>query len=166
VLPNVDFLDPAAVVGGLNSRFQMDRNNNLFFTIWYGVYDTVDRVMAFASGGHHAAYLLPADNVSWAPLPLETKNPVVGMLPEADIAAAEVEVPAGSTLHLFSDGVFEVTGRDGNELALEDVVAMLPETIGANGGPDEPRRLYDRIRAIARPGPLDDDFSALVFRFP
>ncbi len=166
VLPNVDFLDPAAVVGGLNSRFQMDRNNNLFFTIWYGVYDTVERVMAFASGGHHAAYLLPAQPGAWAPLPLETHNPVVGMLPDAEIASAEVEVPIGSTLHLFSDGVFEVTKRDGGELSLEDIVAMLPETMDADGGPDEPRRLYDRVRAIARPGPLDDDFSVLVFRFP
>jgi hypothetical protein len=30
----------------------------------------------------------------------------------------------------------------------------------------DPKRLYDRIRAISRPGQLDDDFSALVFRFP
>ena len=166
VLPEVDFLDPAAVVSGLNSRFQMDRNNDLFLTIWYGVYDTQDRVLAFASGGHHAAYLLPSDHTSWAPLALETHNPVVGMLPDAEIAAAEVEVPAGSTLHLFSDGVFEITGRDGGELSLDDIVAMLPETIGGTGTPDAPRRLYDRVRALARPGPLDDDFSALVFRFP
>ena len=97
VLPDVDFLDPAAVLGGLNARFQMDRNNDLFFTIWYGVYDIVDRVLIFAAGGHHAAYLLPADNTAWPPLPLVTRNPVVGMLPDPGIVAAEVEVPAGTS---------------------------------------------------------------------
>lgn len=166
VLPDVDFRDPAAVVGGLNDRFQMDRNNNLFFTIWYGVYDIQERVMAFASGGHHAAYLLPADNVAWPPLPLDTHNPVVGMLPGTEIAAAEVEVPEGSTLHLFSDGVFEITDRDEHQLSIDDILPMLPEATGLEGMPDAPWRLYERIRAIARPGPLDDDFSALVFRFP
>ena len=168
VLPEVDFLDPAAVIAGLNARFQMDRNNDLFFTIWYGVYDTVDRVLIFAAGGHHAAYLLPADTAAWAPLALLTQNPVVGMLPNPAITAAEVEVPIGGTLHLFSDGVFEVVDRMGRQLGLDDILALLPEVtmpVTAPAGTDDPRRLYDRIRAIARPGQLDDDFSALVFRF-
>jgi serine phosphatase RsbU (regulator of sigma subunit) len=162
VLPNVDFLDPAAVIAGLNARFQMHRNNDLFFTIWYGVYNVIERALVFAAAGHHAAYLLPADNVSWPALPLITRNPIVGMLPDPEIATAEVEVPPGSTLHLFSDGVFEVTDREGRQLGLDDILPMLP--LATN--PDQPRKLYDRIRAIARPGPLDDDFSALVFRFP
>jgi serine phosphatase RsbU (regulator of sigma subunit) len=165
VLPDVDFLDPAAVIGGLNARFPMHRNNDLFFTIWYGVYDIVDRVLIFAAGGHHAAYLLPADNTAWPALPLLTQNPVVGMLPAPRIAAAEVEVPPGSTLHLFSDGVFEVIDRAGRQLGLDDILPMLPEVTGPEEAAGEPKRLYDRIRAIARPGHLDDDFSALVFRF-
>jgi len=165
VLPEVDFLDPAAVIGGLNARFQMHRNNDLFFTIWYGVYDIEDRVLVFAAGGHHAAYLLPADNAAWPALALQTKNPLVGMLPNPRFSAAEVEVPPGSALHLFSDGVFEIVDREGRQLDLEDIPPLLPEVTGADGT-DEPKRLYDRIRAIARPGHLDDDFSALVFRFP
>jgi serine phosphatase RsbU (regulator of sigma subunit) len=90
------------------------------------------------------------------------------MLPDPEITAAEVEVPPGGTLHLFSDGVFEVIDRHGRQLGLDDILPMLPESTGpgnATGG-DDPSRLYDRIRAIARPGQLDDDFSALVFRFP
>jgi serine phosphatase RsbU (regulator of sigma subunit) len=172
VLPNVDFLDPAAVIGGLNARFQMHRNNDLFFTIWYGVYDIVDRVLLFAAAGHHAAYLLPADNMAWPALPLHTQNPIVGMLPDPAIVTAEVEIPPGSTLHLFSDGVFEVIDREGRQLGLDDILPLLPSvtnpawTDGLAATPDEPRRLYDRVRAIARPGHLDDDFSVLVFRFP
>ena len=164
VLPDVDFRDPAAVISGLNARFQMHRNNDLFFTIWYGVYDIADRVLVFAGAGHHAAYLLPADSKSWAPLPLGTENPIVGMLPDPRITAAEVEIPLGATLHLFSDGVFEITDRNGGQLGLDDVVAMLPE-ISADAA-DDPGRLYHRVRALSRPGQLDDDFSVLVFRFP
>jgi serine phosphatase RsbU (regulator of sigma subunit) len=166
VLPEVDFRDPAAVISGLNARFQMVRNNDLFFTIWYGVYDLIDRELIFASGGHHAAYLLPSDNKAWSPLPLMTENPIVGMLPDPEIAAAEVEVPPGSTLHLFSDGVFEVIDRGGRQLGLDDILPMLPEVATGEGEAGDPRRLFDRIRTIARPGQLDDDFSALVFRFP
>jgi serine phosphatase RsbU (regulator of sigma subunit) len=174
VLPHVDFLDPAAVISGLNARFQMARNNDLFFTIWYGVYDIAGRVLTYAAGGHHAAYLLPASAPgpgvpNGAAQPLLTESPLVGMLPDPEFPAAKVAVPPGSTLHLFSDGVFEIIDRDGRQLGLDDVLPMLPaatagETPGASRG-DDPRRLYERIRAIARPGQLDDDFSALVFRF-
>jgi sigma-B regulation protein RsbU (phosphoserine phosphatase) len=164
VLPDVDFLEPASVISGLNARFQMERNNDLFFTIWYGVYDIADRVLVFAAAGHHAAYLLPADNRAWGPLPLATENPIVGMLPDPTIAAAEVVVPKGGSLHLFSDGVFEIIDRGGRQLGLDDIVALLPDV--AAEAADDPSRLYDRVRAIARPGQLDDDFSALVFRFP
>lgn len=160
VLPNVDFRDPAAVIAGLNARFPMDRNNNLFFTIWYGVYDTVRRGLTFAAAGHHPAYLQPANSA--APIPLETEDPVAGLMPDIVFTVARIVVPPDSTLHLFSDGVFEITGADGRERGLDDIVAMLPG-IAATG---DPSALYDRIRAIARPGQLDDDFSVLVFGFP
>jgi len=38
----------------------------------------------------------------------------------------------------------------------------LPEASGAGG----PRRLYLQVRGAARPGPLEDDFSAVLLRFP
>ena len=180
VLPDVDFLDPAAVISALNARFQMHRNNDLFFAIWYGVYDIACRVLEFSTAGHHPAYLLPADTTSWRPLPLLTRNPIAGLLADPEITAAEVEVPAGSTLHLFSDGVFEVVDRNGGQLGLDGILPLLPcvtrpqlprrhpgRAPGSNRTePDDPRLLYERIRAIARPGQLDDDFSALVLRFP
>jgi sigma-B regulation protein RsbU (phosphoserine phosphatase) len=36
-LPNTDFLPPKQV-GSLNQTFQMEDHDNLYFTIWYGVY--------------------------------------------------------------------------------------------------------------------------------
>jgi hypothetical protein len=39
----VDFHDPGQVLTALNDAFQMERHNNMYFTIWYGVYDTAAR---------------------------------------------------------------------------------------------------------------------------
>ena len=36
-VPDVDFADPGAVLTALNQAFPMERQNNMFFTIWYGV---------------------------------------------------------------------------------------------------------------------------------
>ena len=50
MLPEVDFRDPGAVIRGLNRMFPMERHNNLFFTMWYGVYDVTERVMSLRHG--------------------------------------------------------------------------------------------------------------------
>ncbi len=159
MLPEVDFRDPAAVIRGLNRMFPMERHNNLFFTMWYGVYDTVDRTINFATAGHHPAYLLPPGATE--PVPLGTRNPSVGIAADREVAASRSAVPPGSSLFLFSDGVFEITDREGREWALSQILSLLP-TMESPGGP---RRLYDTVRIAARPGPLEDDFSALALRF-
>lgn len=159
MLPDIDFRDPAAVVRGLNRMFPMERHNNLFFTIWYGVYDIVERALTFATAGHHPAFLLSPG--ASQPVPLGTRNPSIGIAADREVAAARAPVPLGSFLYLFSDGVFEITDQDGREWDLSQILSLLPAMSGLGG----PRRLYETVRAAARPGPLEDDFSALMICF-
>jgi serine phosphatase RsbU (regulator of sigma subunit) len=159
LLPEVDFRNPAAVLGSLNRLFPMESHNERFFTIWYGAYDSVERVLRFASGGHHPAYLLMPGA---APCPLATRNPAIGMAPDRLLTAGTMQVPRGSALHLFSDGAFDLTDANGCPLDLPGIVALLPRM----SGPDGPRVLYEAIRAHAGQAPLEDDFSALLLRFP
>ncbi len=160
LLPEVDFRDPSAVIRGLNRMFPMEQYNALFFTIWYGVYHLEQRVLTFATGGHHPAWLLPPPPLQ--PVALGTRNPSIGIAPDREVAAARVTIPPGSALHLFSDGVFEIVDQHEQQWGIEQVLTLLPEASGPGG----PRRLYERVRAAARPGPLEDDFSALLLRFP
>ena len=159
MLPGVDFRDPALVLRGLNRMFPMERHNNLFFTMWYGVYDTVDRMLAYATAGHHPAFMLGADATQT--VPLGTRNPSIGIAADREVMAARTPIAPGSALFLFSDGVFEITDTDGREWGLEQILSMLP-VMATSGGP---QRLYDTVRKAARPGPLEDDFSALALRF-
>jgi sigma-B regulation protein RsbU (phosphoserine phosphatase) len=72
-------------------------------------------------------------------------------------------VAPGSVLYLFSDGAFEVTTADGRQRGLDDFLMLLggPEA-GTSG---ETEHIYKAVKAIARPGPLDDDFSVLAVSF-
>jgi serine phosphatase RsbU (regulator of sigma subunit) len=159
MLPGVDFREPAAVIRGLNRMFPMERHNNLFFTMWYGVYDVAERMLSFATAGHHPAFLLAPGTSQ--PIPLGTRNPSIGIAADREVAASRAPIAPGSALFLFSDGVFEITDRDGREWDLSQILALLP----IMSGPGGPRRLYDKVRAAARPGPLEDDFSALSLHF-
>lgn len=158
LLPEVDFHDPGAVIRSLNRMFPIERHNALFFTIWYGVYDAKQRNLSFATGGHHPAYLLAPGQ---QPVPLATRNPSIGIVPDREMTTGRAAVPPDSALHLFSDGVFEIVDRDGRQWELAQVISLLPDA-STRGGP---QRLYAAVRAAAQPGPLDDDFSALLLRF-
>jgi sigma-B regulation protein RsbU (phosphoserine phosphatase) len=50
-LPRTDFRDAAAVLASLNDAFQMDRQNNMFFTFAYGVFDKAHRRLATRAVG-------------------------------------------------------------------------------------------------------------------
>lgn len=160
-LPDTDFRRPEQVLRALNDAFQMDSHAGLYFTIWYGVYDREQRRLAYASAGHHPAYLRCPDNDTL--LPLQTRSPFIGALPGLGFVAADAAVPPGSRLFAFSDGVFEVCAADDSPRGLTDFLPLLQEApIDAAG---EPERLYRRVRERARPGPLDDDFSILAVTF-
>jgi len=60
-LPGTDMADPAQVLAALNHMFQMDDHAGMYFTLWYGVYDTASRQLRYASAGHHPAFLIPED---------------------------------------------------------------------------------------------------------
>jgi serine phosphatase RsbU (regulator of sigma subunit) len=160
VLPGTDFADPAQVLQNLNAIFQMEAHDGLLFSIWYGVFDRRSRVLRYASGGHHPAFLAPRGG---GLEPLKTRNLVIGAMPEARYTAAEVTVPAGARLFVFSDGVFELHDRTGRAWALADLLpwlAAVPE-----GEPEPARWLQRAVLEQARPGPLDDDFSLTVVTF-
>ena len=161
-LPNVDFADPASVLANLNLRFPMGEHGGLFFTMWYGVFSTSDRTLVCGSAGHHPAYLVPADKR--AAHPLGTPALMIGVAPENAYEVHRSTIPAGHSLHLFSDGVFEIVTADGGRGTLTDFLPLLMQP--ANPPTTEPERIYQSIRAMARSGPFDDDFSLLVLTFP
>jgi serine phosphatase RsbU (regulator of sigma subunit) len=161
-LPGVDFSDPGAVLSSLNERYQMTDHGGMYFTVWYGVYRTAGRTLTYSSAGHHPAYLVPADRAGV--LPLGEPALMIGAMLGHTYEARHTTVDAGSTVHVFSDGVFEIVAGDGRQWQLADFLPLLLEP--AVPGVPEPARLYGAVQAAARTELLDDDFSLLSLTFP
>ncbi len=164
-LPGVDFRDPAAVLGALNRIFDMEKQANLFFTIWYGVYDRERREIAYVSAGHPAPVLLAAGAGAreLSRTPLETKGMMIGADAEAAFAVAKMPVPPQAKLYLFSDGAFEITQPDGSPWGYEHLVEQL-------GTPPRPGlsdldSLLRHIQEMHGSPVLPDDFSVVRLTF-
>ncbi len=158
-LPNIDFRDPGAVLEGMNEAFQMQAHNNLYFTLWYGVFDRTERRLAFSSGGHPPALLLNASGTKR----LFTQNFMIGGFAKASYAVDQVNVDGPSRLYLFSDGVYEVEGPDENMWTLEELEQFLACPPGA--GKPEMDSLYSFLQEKRGAPDLEDDFSILKVLF-
>jgi sigma-B regulation protein RsbU (phosphoserine phosphatase) len=141
--------------------FQMEDHAEMYFTMWYGVFDTATRRLDFASAGHHPGYLLSADRQEI--VPLATRNGLIGAVPGTTYRADSVIVPSGSSIYLFSDGVFEIVTAAGLQWRLSDFIPLLQQP--PIEGLKEPERLFRTVRSAARPGDLDDDFTLVIMTF-
>jgi serine phosphatase RsbU (regulator of sigma subunit) len=161
-LPQVDFTDPASVLSNLNNRFQMADHNGLFLTIWYGVYDISNRTLTCGCAGHHPSYLV--DRERRAAQPVGDSALMIGVMRDMRFPVQRITVPQGSTLYLFSDGVFDIVTADEQRWTREDFLPLLLAPPIPNASDAD--RIYESVKQAARPGPLDDDFSLLAITFP
>ena len=160
-LPNVDFRDPVAVLSGMNASFQMEKQNDLYFTLWYGVYNRQTRSLRHASAGHPPA-LLFGDSLTAQQLRCE--NFFIGGFPKVDYEGAETYVSENSRLYLFSDGVYEVDRPDGTMWSLEELQDYLSRPPAEPGA--EIEALYKTLQEMHSSNVLDDDFSLVRLDFP
>ncbi|RZM75451.1 PP2C family protein-serine/threonine phosphatase [Leptolyngbya iicbica] len=125
-LPDVNFYRPEKVLQALNDTFQMNDQNEKYFTMWYGVYNRANRQLMYTSAGHPPAVLIsPQTGQKHSVEPLKTPGLPIGMLPDVQYSWNRCEIPPGSRLYLFSDGVYEIKQWDNTIMGLEDFIEIL-----------------------------------------
>jgi sigma-B regulation protein RsbU (phosphoserine phosphatase) len=157
---DIDFRDPSAVLSRMNADFQMDRQNDLYFTLWYGVYQRSTKLLRYSNAGHPPALLIDGCR---PPVQLLNGNFFIGGLPDMNFASAEIDVPANSRLYIFSDGVYEVEQPDGTLWRLADLQNYFEGSV-AEPGP-EMDGLYAMLQQMRGCQVLEDDFSLVRIDF-
>lgn len=165
-LGGVDFASPSSVLSRLNRSFRIEEQNNMFFTIWYGVYDASTGLLRYAGAGSPPAVLVGPDG---AVVELAGDGPVIGVDEKASYSNFDEAVDPGSNLYLFSDGLFEVRIRDGTILSWERFRSLLEEhhrECALSPGCLSPiKRIVDSIRELSAKPLFDDDVSIVEFAF-
>jgi sigma-B regulation protein RsbU (phosphoserine phosphatase) len=160
-LGNTDFRQPEKVLGRLNQLFAMERHNNMYFTIWYGVYERNTRRLRYCTAAHPAA-LLFGPNTDGEPVRLGIPALPIGTLEDIEFSVGETLVEVGSRLYIYSDGVYEVVLTNGAEMALEDFIPLVaiqpPPTLGLESVRAAVAGMQGRDR-------FDDDFSLVELTF-
>jgi sigma-B regulation protein RsbU (phosphoserine phosphatase) len=162
-LPNTDFRDPGQVLQGLSATFQMEKQNNKYFTIWYGVYRKSKRQLAYAGGGHPGALLWTGpDRASAARKQLDSQGLMIGISADLPYDTDVIELGPYAELFVYSDGVFEIEQPDGSMWKFEDFVQFVQAAL-AEASPID--RLLAHARTMRGGETLADDFSMVQVRF-
>ncbi|UOA09143.1 PP2C family protein-serine/threonine phosphatase [Methylobacter sp. S3L5C] len=114
-----------AVITNLNQDFQTDVNNILFFTMIYGVIDTISRTIDLCQAGHPYPIFLPsgkpAEFIIGGGLP-------VGVIIEATYQSVQLNYNSGDRLFLYSDGITECESVSGEMFGAERLQWFVNET--------------------------------------
>jgi sigma-B regulation protein RsbU (phosphoserine phosphatase) len=161
-LPDTDFRDPGDVLSRLNDAFPMERHDERYFTIWYGVFDRAGRRLTYAGAGHPPALLLTGPARDRArPIELGMGGLAIGMVPGVPFASSDVLLEPYSKLYVFSDGVYEIHRPGGAMMKRGELMDYL----ASSPGPTDPDEVWKFIQQVGGPEALRDDFSLLEIEF-
>jgi sigma-B regulation protein RsbU (phosphoserine phosphatase) len=165
-MDGVNFYQPNHVLSALNEAFQMDNQNDKYFTMWYGVYNQAKRQLVYSSAGHPPAVLLCNSTQTEQQVKrLKTSSLPVGMLPDVRFNNQRCDIEDLSMLYVFSDGIYEILQSDGNIWGLDAFVDLLNqerENIDRHGLD----HILSYIKSInSSKDILDDDLSLLRISF-
>lgn len=166
-LPGTNFYQPANVLKALNELFQIKTRNDPYFTIWYGIYNRQKHQLFYASAGHPPAILIAQGEqpALMQTQRLKTRGMPIGMFPDAKFVSGRCDVQPGSTLYVFSDGIYEIEQADKLVWQLDSFVEFLTDYARLNEPSDDLDQLLTQFLSFNQLDHFSDDCSLLKIRF-
>ena len=161
---DTDYSDPQQVLAALNGAFPGEQNNDMFFTIWYGVFNKSSQNLTYASGGHPPALLfdgLPSHKSEM--FMLRTKNNVIGGLPSVTYKKRMQKINRPSCMYIFSDGVYEIPKMDGSMWQFKEFSEFVKKPSTEKQSDIE--RIYQYAKGINQYDSFEDDFTIIEVIF-
>ena len=118
-------MNPDEAIRELNRRFQT--TDDRYFTMIYGVVDTVGRHLKLAQAGHPNPLLMAADGTVSV---LGTGGMPVGLWPDIDFDLIDSPFGPGDRLFLYSDGVSECANANDEMYGDDRVVKYFESSAG------------------------------------
>jgi sigma-B regulation protein RsbU (phosphoserine phosphatase) len=110
---------PAYVCSRINSVLCANIASGKFVTLFYGVLDASSRILQYTNAGHLDPILIGSDGKVKH---LENSGALLGVFPDWEYENSTVELDPGDILMLFTDGITEAMGPDGEEFGEERLI--------------------------------------------
>jgi serine phosphatase RsbU (regulator of sigma subunit) len=150
---------PSGLLTRLNRSLSDIAGRKTFVTMAYMLLDPEKHVVRFATAGHPPALLFRPDS-----LPVEllrTPSLALGLSPDATYHHLEVTLGPGEMFVMYTDGITEARGRNGEMLGIEGLTKILSLLVHESAA-DVARDAMKGVRDIVAGGGAIDDLTIVV----
>ncbi|AXX32447.1 response regulator receiver modulated serine phosphatase [Actinosynnema pretiosum subsp. pretiosum] len=157
---------PERVLHTMHELLELERHQPGLFTTACMISVAPDRRSARVFLAGHPEPILMADD-KIVELPRTRAGLPLGVLPDSEWDALDVELPPGWSLMIYTDGLVEGrVGNDSERLGSERLIELIGQVrAGARGGTIDPDELLDSLISRVKElngGELDDDMAVLL----
>ena len=151
---------PEVLVERLNRAICASSEANKFITFFYGELDRETHGLHYVNAGHNPPLLFRSNGDVET---LRTGGLILGFEPTIRFAQEELTLAPGDVLLLFTDGVTEAPGPDGEEFG-EERLGEIVRGSGQASASDITQRIRDGVDAFTDGADPFDDFTVCVIR--
>jgi len=151
-----DLDSPARVCSIINGMLCESIAGDKFVSFFCGVLDAASRTFRYCNAGHPYPILVSSGAVRT----LDQGGAVLGVFPAWTYQDSSVELRSGDRLLLFTDGITEAEGPDGEEFGTEKVAAFA-KAHAANSAAKMNQQLLAQVTEFCG-GQFQDDATLLV----
>jgi sigma-B regulation protein RsbU (phosphoserine phosphatase) len=127
---------PAAGVALANRLICADSSGGMFVTLFYALLDPATGEMTYVNAGHNPPLLLerrhPAERKTLTEL--TRTGMALGVLEDTSFEQRTIQIDPGDSVFLYTDGVTDAMGADGQEFGADRLLCMLEEQGRAPAG--------------------------------
>jgi sigma-B regulation protein RsbU (phosphoserine phosphatase) len=150
---------PAAIVTIFNRALCRRGLESRFVTLMFGVLDEQGS-LTYCNAGHNPPFVIGPSGVRR----LEAGGPVVGLLDHVPFGQETVQLDAGDTIVIFSDGVSEALDSAGEEFGDNRLLAAV-QPVATTGAQALVGKLISAVRDFTRGAAQSDDITVMVIRY-
>ena len=154
---------PAEIATHMNAELSINNDMGMFVTMFICMYDLKQGRLEYCNAGHNPPIIRNAEG-RYTFLDVKEANAPIGLWPELEYVGEEMDLPSGSMILLYTDGLNEAENRQQEQYG-EDRIIQLMTSLSASSSRNIIEALKadtDRFRDGAEP---NDDLTMLAFRF-
>jgi sigma-B regulation protein RsbU (phosphoserine phosphatase) len=148
--------EPGKALQFANERIISDTESDQFVTVFYGVLELENGRFTYANAGHNPTYLMGSETKSLA----RTGIPL-GIFEGTEWQQAAVEICAGESLLLYSDGVPEAQNSQQEEFGEARMLTTARQTANESAAARQ-TAITEAVSAFVGDAPQFDDITLMV----
>ena len=154
---------PKMIVRDMNNSMSETNEDNMFVTLFVGMLDLTTGKLHYTNAGHCAPLLVNKDVQKLA---IDSNVPV-GLMNGWEFSEQEIQLPANTTIFLYTDGIIEAEDLlkrlFGEERMMEG--ARRAVDLGEYGAAALVKSMGDTVQHFVRRAPQSDDLTMLAVQY-